>query len=147
MKLEEIKFKREEWHLPYIGGLIDGEGYIGCTLSSKYKNYTPVLSVSMTDQKALELISNTFGGQIRLEQDFINKNWKDQFGWRYNGRRAVEIIKCIYPYLMVKKLQAKELLKIEWNTQSSRSLPDSERKLREEIYWNLRILNTRGKMS
>jgi len=94
----------------WLAGFFDGEGCINIT---KFRQYIcPRIMVSNTNKKVLEFIQENYGGDIR--ENSTNKknhpNWKSGYTYRLQHTKAVKFIKDIFPYLKVKKEQAKLLL-------------------------------------
>lgn len=130
--------------LGYIGGIIDGEGYIGITASTVKGRLTPVklytlcVSVSMTTTEAIEALIMVFGGEdVKV---IARPPYKRQYVWRLRKREylrhfveKMERSMCV----LVKRKQlllAKEFLDVTENR-----LQDPE--LREAFYQKFKILN------
>src|SRR3990167_8928955 len=146
-----MQYTKED--LAYIAGLYDGEGCITLVKqiekrrSKEYIYYNPKASIGMTNRKAIDFVAERFKGNIW----FIKKNgvWKPLYHFDIsNCKRVFVFLKEIYPYLQVKKEQARIVLEF---IASRENLPNNVRwgessyttehhKLCEEI----RKLNKRG---
>jgi hypothetical protein len=138
----------------YLAGLIDGEGYIGILRTSKNQKkkwtsarefvYCPVIKITMTDKEIIEWLYKSFGGtfETRRHLDSSRKS-KESYGWMARKAQAVEIVKCVHPYLRVKKKQAHIILRYPYG-KTGLPIPDHVYKQRGELYDAIRILNHRG---
>jgi len=140
--------------LSYLAGIIDGEGTIRIGKSSppiKYPNHNPkyyaAISIGMVDKKVIEIIVKKFGSKIREE---CVPNRKKIYRWGTSGNKVVpNIIKQLLPYLIVKKEQAKLVIKFcekqnHIGFRRNEYLPIKELQLREEFYWKVKKLNVVG---
>lgn len=91
----------------YGAGLIDGEGYIGIRLNKgKGRLSASVeLSVAMVDKglPALQRMSDRYGGNITPHKVERGKNYRDAWRWAVTGRRASNVLKEVFPDLIVKR--------------------------------------------
>jgi len=87
----------------YIAGLVDGEGCI--TISKRpYKGgYQLVFRVAMYDKEPLDFIADTFGGSVNYPN---RKDGKPIWCYTATGDLALEIMKTLQPYLLVKDKEA-----------------------------------------
>lgn len=88
----------------YIAGLFDGEGCISIYQSKK--TYTVSVAIEMRDPQAIKFISNLTGVNwttIKREGE-QNLMYYIRFS---NLNRAYKFLSSIYPYLKVKKTQAR----------------------------------------
>ena len=143
----------------YIAGFIDGEGYFGLVKKARKDciggyHYTPVLKITQVTkhEKVLQEICNFIGYGIFWKS---KKNYWKRVGkvncspitsLEFRGmKRVIPIAKQLEPYLIVKKEQARLLMKLEESqieiTNKNREEIDSKR---TEIYNQMRILNKRG---
>ena len=95
----------------YIAGIVDGEGSLNLNrVHSNDPNRKATYSIRMR-------ITNTFPGLLdwiglKVGYGSIGQlkkykiHYKQAYEWILNGRRAVVLLKQLYPYLKVKKLQA-----------------------------------------
>jgi len=135
----------------WAAGFFDGEG---CVIVAKCKNngvkggwnYYLQVSIAQQDRRPLELINSKFGGAIRLNKaKAAYEKKKDHiYTWAFvlSGSDAVNFLKAIQPYCVVKFEQVTEALRWPVNEGTQyrgrwNSIPDEERALRAEIRDNL----------
>jgi len=96
--------------MQYLAGLFDGEGWISV---KKFKNkksnddiyYKPCLGIHMNGFDLLKKIHDKFGGRLHKRKNFINRPTTE---WVLSGAyRVLKVLKILYPYLNIKKKQAK----------------------------------------
>ena len=89
----------------YAAGIVDGEG---CIMITKVGvSYAPLVTVSNTNFELMEELHKTYGGKIYKISKPKNKlHWKDSWQWRIHWSYAVDFLKEIYPFLIIKKKQA-----------------------------------------
>ena len=96
--------------LIYLAGLLDGEGCLYYT-HQIYKNshyYYPRINITNTHKLTLNWIKLLFGGTIRNDhRSDNNPKHKQRWRWIINCQDAVKLIKCLLPYLKIKKNEAK----------------------------------------
>jgi len=139
--------------LPYLAGLIDGEGTIRIYKGSpkNWKNrvsflHSGSMSIGMVERKPVELVTFYFGGSLR--EDLV-PDLRSIWRWAATGNRQVKkILDEICPYLMVKREQAMIVLDLidNWYTPRNRGdgVPDWELRRREDLYLRVRKLNAVG---
>lgn len=94
--------------LSYLAGFFDGEG---CVTIIKGKNhlgnvqYSLRVIVSNTNEYVLHLYKLSFGGRIQ-KRKYKKPGWRDCYAWELSSTRAYDFLKCMYPYLILKKAQA-----------------------------------------
>jgi intein/homing endonuclease len=91
-----------EPELAYLAGLIDGEGCIRIEKSGgRYREtpHTPTVCVTNANPTLIMWVYNKFGGHLYLKK---NRTCWDIY---WLGKKAVEILKEVYPYLIAKKEQ------------------------------------------
>jgi len=88
--------------LAYVAGIIDGEGSIN--LCKHMNNIVLHVSVSNTNEWLLQWLKFGFGGSFYPADatDLRNQCWQ----WALSGKKAVEFLRLVYPYLQLKKPQA-----------------------------------------
>ncbi len=152
---EDIKNQKAIWDnlseadKGYIAGIIDGEGCIG--LSKYYRKsgrvrYSPLVRIQMTDYETIRYFYDTFSGSYCYKRK-APLNWKDQWQWAIDFRGGYEFIKCLLPYLRIKKRQAEMFIEYYDNAVFVKGKKLSEREIesRENYYQALKKLNKRGK--
>jgi|TARA_Y100000310_G_scaffold217232_1_gene218293 hypothetical protein len=102
--------------LAYLAGLIDGEGYIGIKKIKPYRcqgrttpGYTPRIQVRMVDSPGIQFLAETLGGWTYTEKPSAN-NGRPLECFQASDRKAEAILKAVYPYLRIKKEQARTAL-------------------------------------
>jgi len=145
----------------YYAGIIDGEGTITITRSftkniiknSKIKNprYLPLIRVGMTDGNLIHSIQKHFlCGKVYYEGVRKDRpNSKPIYRWVITNRfQAIEVLKRLKNYLIVKNKQCKLLINFceEWKTpfNKSKGLDPDEILRREDLYLKLKKLNSVG---
>jgi hypothetical protein len=137
--------------LAYIAGYLDGEGAFSIrrakdrSMIQGYRYYLN-MRVTSTNKDILLYLKSLFDGTVNEQK--LNKNigkWKTAWYWTIGSRKALKMIKLIYPYLRIKKPQAKIMFKfsktIQNNTEKiTQKLWEKRRNLKTQI----NILNKRG---
>lgn len=95
----------EEGDLPYLAGLIDGEGSVGARIS-KDGNISSALTIVNTDRHVLEWAKKTTGVGSVLTRKRYGDNKKPTFVWTVSLQPGAKVLKQVMPYLKIKKLQA-----------------------------------------
>lgn len=88
----------KETEISYIAGLIDGEGTITLSRNHPGEFRSPVLSMSNTSQELLDVMTNAFGGSISIQRK-TKQHHTQAWNWRVTGRKAIDAIRIILPYL------------------------------------------------
>lgn len=118
--------------VPYLAGIIDGEAYVGikkCTwrkrnrLDVKSPTYHERIQVRMGNPQILQLFRDTFGGSFYEEKRIYQsktgfKTNKVMFTYCATDRIAATIIKAVIPFLIEKKAQAENILKLRISKES-----------------------------
>lgn len=85
----------------YCAGMIDGEGCIFITKGPQYRLY---LKVAMCNEPAVEYLWKAFNrGTIQNVRQNI---YTDAFSWLCGPKDAIEVIRLIRPFLIVKAVEA-----------------------------------------
>jgi len=154
----------------YLAGVMDADGYFTIKRStyrvrkigdSKNPLYYERVGIKQTSPEAIKLIHRYWGGYFRIENP-SSKNGKPLYAIDLTNKKAHEFIKAIYPYLRIKKKQAKILLRLReslnrgknkvvktiqrdrWGnlTEFTRyAVSDEEIKLREQLIKEIKSLN------
>jgi hypothetical protein len=95
----------KETEKAYLAGIVDGEGTV--TLSRQHKNETPIPSVSVANNnlELLKRIKRLLGGTIVFKKK-RKKHHSDSYVWTIRFDKALQFLKEIRKYLIVKKPQA-----------------------------------------
>lgn len=155
----------------WVAGIIDGEGALmigfrpaqtqsnerakwGTIKEQKYLRKTdshiPIVSMTHTQIKLLNLFKSWFGGSIRISRaQSYDKKWKTLYQWKLNnGSGLKEFIELIQPYLFLKRRNAQLILELvsTFNKYGQSYPPPSKEILekRQKIYEEMRQLNRRG---
>lgn len=97
---------KKELNLSYIAGLFDGEGCI--SIHSSKNSFTVYVGIEMRDSLALKKIQSIFGGKIGVVHN--KKKNCTMRRIRFSSRLAAKFLRSVYPFLTVKKKQAKVAL-------------------------------------
>lgn len=127
----------KETQKAYVAGLVDGDGNINIAGNYEYRKNTWVLSVCIynCDLKALEIIRDwmDMGSIYSRKRD---DNWQENHRLKFRAKSAASLLKKIYPYLIIKKKQAKIALEFAETFKKSNytgcSFLDKPRRLKEE---------------
>lgn len=96
--------------LEYVAGFIDGEGCLTYTLCRT--TVMPRLLVVNTNLDILLKLKNQFGGNIS-QLSRTKNNWKIGYQWALVGQKSINLIKEIFPFLNIKREQAKLFIEFE----------------------------------
>src|SRR4030042_6476953 len=124
--------------LAYLAGFFDGEGCIAIVKDKNHLGnvqYSLRVIVSNTNDYVLHLYKLSFGGRIH-KREYKQPEWRDCYAWALNSTRAYDFLKCVYPYLILKKAQADLAFEFQENQSkyaaSNLRLSDKEISMREE---------------
>jgi hypothetical protein len=100
--------------LAYLAGMIDGDGYITITRSTrKGKDYFGAqVGIAGTRREPHDLAASLFGGKVSCYQP-ANPNHRPQFQWQRMGKAAVPVLGAILPYLLIKSQHAVLALELQ----------------------------------
>jgi hypothetical protein len=99
-----VKMKRTD--LAYLAGTMDSDGCISIQKYSNCKSYRLVLQVVQRDLPMIEHLYNNFGGSVCLNSHKRKDRVDFYFRWMATDHSAYNLLKQIYPYLILKKKQA-----------------------------------------
>jgi len=93
----------------YAAGIFDGEGYVGIdkvskSTGSKTIHYAVRIVISQKDGSLMNWLKSNFGGNVYQQRNGTNYSI---YRWRIHSRKAQQFLAMIYPYLVIKKEQAK----------------------------------------
>lgn len=92
----------------YITGIIDGEGSIMLTRFHKNQYPSPCISISSTDLELLEWIKYTVkSGKINSKKNYNKERHKDCYTYTIIYDDAINLLKEIESYLVIKKKRAR----------------------------------------
>lgn len=137
----------------YLAGLLDGEGYVSILKSRKgnkatWNNardyvYVPVIKIAMTDKDIIQWLYNSFGGTFETRKAYGNS--RESYCWSSRKKHTADFIALLYPYLRVKKAQAKILMDYrKCAGKVGQKISDDTWAKRDAMYEQMRKLNKRG---
>lgn len=97
-----------EIDLAYLAGIIDGEGCISI-VKYPWGHFNCRISVVNTDVRLMVWLQESWGGGLSTPRQ-VKPHWKPTMMWILSGEKAVDLIKELQPYLMLKKEQAEVFL-------------------------------------
>lgn len=113
--------------LAYTAGLLDGEGSIGIVVmnpSAKNRYKLPFhqlhVHVVNTNKEVLDWLKDTFGGSICVHD---KKSKSDTWTWQIYTKNAKKFLELIYPYLKIKRKQARLAIEFREYRKDIRSKP------------------------
>lgn len=161
-KKSQQRTKKSNWLQPlnfdtwwaWLAGVIDSDGCIGIRPSTNCgrKYYYPYMIVAMGDKEALEKCKEITGVGCILKHGRGKTEFKENremYSWSVSQRACANIIKKIYPYLVVKKKQAEILWSVQqtisdsWKGQGDNKVPKSIMNKRIEAWKLCKRLNQR----
>lgn len=140
----------ENWELPYLAAMIDGEGTIMIEKNKplKKKNIGYVLSVKVynTNKELMEWLKTNFGGGVHSRKYEENKT---TYTWHIHSENAYKILKRTMDYLIIKREQAelaidfqkKLVRRTHYLTNGSNGIPLWLSNKREEYYQKLKEMH------
>ena len=156
-----IHRKHTPVELSYLAGFIDGDGFIIAhsycpRKNSQFHQYNLTVGAVNTNKEVLDWIKKNFGGciQTRKVKDVLKH--KVSYSWRLQSKKAEKLLKHIYPYLKIKKPQARVALEFRKTFDLSKyihyengvhignKVPDNLLNKRLKLREQLKFLNQRG---
>jgi len=134
--------------LEYFAGFFDGEGNIAIdryfSPRSKSPIYNLLVGVSNTTTVP-NLFRDRFGGSVRVVSR-NNIHHSPIYDWRISGRKALEFLNLVLPYLQVKNKEVDIAVKFMNLPRSSKNTPTTFlTELRESYLQEIKALHTSGK--
>lgn len=118
--------------LAYVAGIIDGEGCIGLYLSKKSSYYFIQVAVHMTNEWMITWLSNNFSGSKNVYTHYRKRaNCKPEWAWNITGKKALEFLELIYPYLKLKKAEAEIAINFQRRKPFRKSLTNGQAAIAE----------------
>ena len=111
----------------YLAGYLDGDG---CITYPKYKHRSSVLLVKICsgDRQTLRLFSQVFGGKVH--EDNTGAAVKRRiFYWYRTGTSAQVVLQELLPYLVMKKVMAEMVLRLNFDQHYGNGRPVPRREL------------------
>jgi len=127
----------------YIAGLVDGEGYIGISISTN--KFSPRLGIGMTDYEVLKWLQDLVGGCLYKR----NRPYEtDADTWCYVMTPNImrKVLPVIAPLMKVKQRQAYLMcLYFSYFKQDDRdSTKGLKAKIKKQFYGLFKVMNSRG---
>lgn len=128
----------------YLAGVIDMESSIQIfkrkhsSQGYVYAGYTLSLNVSNTNLGLLQWLKQNLGGSVGAKKTY-NPKCKQAYYWSLGGKETKQLLKKVYPYLLVKKEQAALALNFPFGTKSEFNIS-----LKDKLFEEIKILNKRG---
>lgn len=102
----------------YCAGIIDGEGYVGCTRTkprgtSVSPRFTVRVGLMMADREPVELVASLVGAPVYERDRRAKENHSLMYVMDITSERAVSLLKKVFPYLICKKRQAELACKLQ----------------------------------
>jgi len=105
----------------YVGGIIDGEGHVEFKWVNRirrdrkgtptYRTLIVRLEVPQVDKRLIDyLMEVTKEGTRDIKRYPKNPTYHDQHRWRVGYHGVYRVLKQVYPYLIVKKEKAQQLI-------------------------------------
>ena len=94
----------------YLAGIVDGEGTITISKLSRLRGaFYPVVSISNTKQILIDWCSARIPGGVYVKGR-ENVRWRTAHQIVWNGWKALEIVKLLEPFLVIKQNQARLII-------------------------------------
>lgn len=145
LKIGSAPETREGLYDPaYVAGLLDGEGTILIYRSGVH--YQLSARIVNTDLGSLERMKSLFGGSIGSKCEKRSVRTRPCWTWNVQGPAAAEVLVNVYPFLLVKKEQARvalEYMDLRRKAKTGGSLIEEKAQIGEEYKQKLSMLNRR----
>lgn len=126
--------------LPWAAGFFDGEGCVIVEISKEKKcrhGFRTSLhaTVTQTSLPCLELYLKRFGGSIKTSdyQTPNGRRWAVQYVWVVRNEAAVEFLRAIQPYTVVKREQINVALQYPLTAPNGRKYGSSSNPIPDEV--------------
>jgi len=106
----------------YLAGVIDSDGCISIQKYSNCASYRVIITVIQKDIKIIEYLYSIFEGSVNVVSR-KRKNTRDFYlRWVVTDKKAMELLKSIFSYLILKKQQAELAINLySYKTRTYRS--------------------------
>lgn len=141
----------------YLAGIVDGEGAVTIVeLRSRgpgYEHYVGALEITNTNLRLVDWVKFRIGHlieNITVDRRRVVKGQKPVYRLCFRNQRAEEILRAIYPYLVIKARQAELVFELRSRMRSFAEVRDcsrltvGERAYRKQLYLECAKLNVRG---
>lgn len=105
-----MPINKKQQALIWAAGFIDGEGTISMYERPGYDKIPEIfikIQAVNTQKRALSRLYTLFGGSIQSVHKLDERNWKPSFCWSATHYIAENAIRELYPFLLLKRPQAK----------------------------------------
>lgn len=103
-------------HLAYLAGVIDADGYVTATMSTRNGRtyFGAQVGITGSCRDPHDLAVATFGGKVLSHSPGKGReHHRRQFHWQMGGKRAVPVIEAVLPYLRIKADRAEMVLDLQ----------------------------------
>jgi hypothetical protein len=141
----------------YLAGMIDGDGAVTIVeLRSRglgYEHYVGALEITNTNLQLIDWVKFRIGHlieRITVDRRRVVKGQKPVYRLCFRNQRAEEVLRVIYPYLVIKARQAELVFELRSRMRSFSTRRDcsklspGERAYRKQLYLECAKLNLRG---
>jgi hypothetical protein len=142
----------------YLAGIVDGEGAVTIVeLRSRgpgYEHYIGSLEITNTNMRLVEWVKSRIGHlleRIVIDRRRVVKGQKPVYRLCFRNQRAEEVLRVIYPYLVIKARQAELVFELRSRMRSNvgaakdcTKLSLGERAYRKHLNLECAKLNVRG---
>jgi hypothetical protein len=144
--------------LAYLAGVIDGEGCIAIrrtkkTGSMRSTRYAAVITVGNTSRGLIQMLRTAFSAGC-VTYRYPTKTKRGAYLWNVQSQTARDVLRAVYPYLVVKREQATVLMEFvdEFDSfkgaragkKGGQVVSPGELTRRERLYQQMRSLNRVG---
>lgn len=151
-QIGEIDEHKLSKYVPYIAGLLDGEGTFTIKWNKRARSpsFYPLIMVSMTNEEVISFLSKTL--QVTYTRKLRKKSRRPYYMLRITTRHEiVMILEALRPWLIVKREHANIILKfidLKEQKKLARKEIDIVKKIvyeQVELYLSIRQLNPKGR--
>ena len=136
----------------YAAGLIDGEGCIRMTQRGKNGGkafwsgqFTLMVELTNTSKAMTDWLLERLGGTVSYCKAEPHRNARERWHWRVAANKALYTLDAIWPYVIVKRAQAKLGRRFQRYAQyAGRAQTERVAELHKRFYDEFASLNARG---
>ena len=144
--------------LAYVAGVIDGEGCIAIrktkrTGSMRSTRYAAIITVGNTNRGLIAMLRTAFSAGC-VTYRYPTKTKRGAYVWNVQSRTACNVLRAVFPYLVVKREQAIVLMEFvdrfdsfkgaRRGKKGGQTVNHVELARRERLYQQMRSLNRVG---
>lgn len=101
--------------LAWLAGLLEGEGYFCLGTQNKYdKQKRIMIAIRMTDRDIIEKVARIFDARIQFKRA-QTKTWKEVWCAEIYGRKAIDLMVLLYPYMGTRRKARINEIIAYWN--------------------------------